>query len=56
MRLAKGVLPVPRTAGSIGHEFIGIVEQVGADVQGIHPGELVVAPFIYSAIYPARTA
>lgn len=34
--------------GSIGHEFIGIVEQVGADVQGIAPGDLVVAPFIYS--------
>jgi threonine dehydrogenase-like Zn-dependent dehydrogenase len=35
-------------AGSIGHEFIGIVEQVGAGVQEIHPGDLVVAPFIYS--------
>ena len=35
-------------AGSIGHEFIGTVEQTGADVQGIQPGDLVVAPFIYS--------
>jgi threonine dehydrogenase-like Zn-dependent dehydrogenase len=38
----------PHAAGSIGHEFIGIVEQAGADVRGISPGELVVAPFIYS--------
>jgi threonine dehydrogenase-like Zn-dependent dehydrogenase len=38
----------PHAAGSIGHEFIGIVEQAGADVRGIHPGDLVVAPFIYS--------
>ena len=38
----------PHAAGSIGHEFIGVVEQAGADVRGISPGDLVVAPFIYS--------
>jgi threonine dehydrogenase-like Zn-dependent dehydrogenase len=38
----------PHAAGSIGHEFIGVVEQAGADVQGVNPGDLVVAPFIYS--------
>jgi len=38
----------PHAAGSIGHEFIGIVEQAGADVRGVHEGDLVVAPFIYS--------
>ena len=38
----------PHAAGSIGHEFVGIVEQAGADVQGIKPGDLVIAPFIYS--------
>jgi threonine dehydrogenase-like Zn-dependent dehydrogenase len=38
----------PHAAGSIGHEFIGVVEQAGPDVHGIHPGDLVVAPFIYS--------
>ena len=38
----------PHAVGSIGHEFIGIVEQAGADVRGIVPGDLVVAPFIYS--------
>jgi threonine dehydrogenase-like Zn-dependent dehydrogenase len=34
--------------GSIGHEFIGVVEDVGGYVTGIARGDLVVAPFIYS--------
>src|SRR3954453_12286557 len=34
--------------GSIGHEFIGVVEDVGAEVTGIARGDLVVAPFIFS--------
>lgn len=34
--------------GSIGHEFIGIVDDVGTDVEGIRRGDLVIAPFIYS--------
>ncbi|HUN38074.1 MAG TPA: zinc-dependent alcohol dehydrogenase family protein [Trebonia sp.] len=38
----------PHAIGSIGHEFIGVVERVGADVRGIVPGDLVVAPFLYS--------
>ncbi|HUJ04713.1 MAG TPA: alcohol dehydrogenase catalytic domain-containing protein [Streptosporangiaceae bacterium] len=38
----------PHAAGSIGHEFIGVVEQVGADVSTVSPGDLVVAPFIFS--------
>jgi NADPH:quinone reductase-like Zn-dependent oxidoreductase len=38
----------PHAAGSIGHEFIGIVEQTGADVHSVREGDLVVAPFIYS--------
>jgi threonine dehydrogenase-like Zn-dependent dehydrogenase len=38
----------PHAVGSIGHEFIGVVEQAGADVRGIREGDLVVAPFIYS--------
>lgn len=35
-------------AGSIGHEFIGVVEQAGAEVGSVRVGDLVVAPFIYS--------
>src|ERR1700712_2569363 len=38
----------PHAAGSIGHEFIGVVEKTGADVHTISPGHLVVAPFIFS--------
>jgi hypothetical protein len=34
--------------GSIGHEFIGVVEDVGGDVTGVARDDLVVAPFIYS--------
>ena len=32
----------------IGHEFVGIVEEVGADVRSLHKGEFVIAPFMYS--------
>ncbi|MFI8823309.1 zinc-dependent alcohol dehydrogenase family protein [Streptomyces sp. NPDC053431] len=32
----------------IGHEFLGIVEQTGADVRGFRAGDLVVAPFVWS--------
>ena len=38
----------PHAVGSIGHEFIGVVEQTGADVAAVSPGDLIVAPFIYS--------
>jgi threonine dehydrogenase-like Zn-dependent dehydrogenase len=34
--------------GPIGHEFIGIVEDVGAGVSGIAKGDLVIAPFAFS--------
>ena len=34
--------------GSIGHEFIGVVEDVGTEVTGLSRGDLVIAPFIYS--------
>ena len=32
----------------MGHEFIGIVEAVGAEVRTVKPGDLVVAPFAWS--------
>ena len=37
----------PHAKGSIGHEFIGVVEDVGADVRGIAVGDFVIAPFKY---------
>jgi threonine dehydrogenase-like Zn-dependent dehydrogenase len=32
----------------IGHEFLGVIEDVGADVSGFVAGEVVVAPFVWS--------
>jgi threonine dehydrogenase-like Zn-dependent dehydrogenase len=32
----------------MGHEFIGVVEDVGADVRTVKPGDLVVSPFLWS--------
>jgi threonine dehydrogenase-like Zn-dependent dehydrogenase len=36
------------TGRRMGHEFIGRVEAVGADVRTVKPGDLVVAPFAWS--------
>jgi threonine dehydrogenase-like Zn-dependent dehydrogenase len=32
----------------IGHEFVGIVDEVGADVTTVAPGDFVIAPFVIS--------
>ncbi|MFJ6944879.1 zinc-dependent alcohol dehydrogenase family protein [Streptomyces wuyuanensis] len=32
----------------IGHEFLGVVEEAGTQVTGFAPGDLVVAPFVWS--------
>jgi threonine dehydrogenase-like Zn-dependent dehydrogenase len=32
----------------MGHEFIGVVEEIGADVRTVKPGDVVVAPFAWS--------
>ena len=36
------------TGQSMGHEAIGVVEDVGADVETIKPGDMVVMPFAFS--------
>jgi threonine dehydrogenase-like Zn-dependent dehydrogenase len=36
------------TGRRMGHEFIGVAEAVGADVQTIEAGDLVVSPFKWS--------
>ena len=47
-------------AGRTGHEFMGIVEEVGAEVATVRPGDLVVAPFAFSRrhvrVLPRRPA
>jgi threonine dehydrogenase-like Zn-dependent dehydrogenase len=40
----RGVVPT-RSAHRIGHEFVGIVESVGPEVQRIAVGDFVIAPF-----------
>jgi threonine dehydrogenase-like Zn-dependent dehydrogenase len=37
----------PHDLGPIGHEFIGVVEEVGTEVRGVVKGDLVIAPFTY---------
>lgn len=43
----RGVRPVTEPV-RIGHEFVGIVEQAGAGVATIQPGDFVIAPFSIS--------
>jgi len=38
----------PFEPGPIGHEFIGVVEDVGAEVRAIAEGNLVISPFAFS--------
>jgi len=37
----------PHALGPIGHEFIGVVEEVGSDVRTLAEGDVVVAPFTF---------
>jgi len=43
----RGVKDTPEPV-RIGHEFVGIVEQVGSAVSTLKPGDFVIAPFNYS--------
>ena len=38
----------PHDRGAIGHEFIGVVDEVGPDVRALRPGDFVVTPFTFS--------
>lgn len=41
-------LPASEERTPMGHEFIGVVEELGSEVSGLKRGDLVVAPFAYS--------
>ncbi|MFG3099654.1 zinc-binding dehydrogenase [Streptomyces sp. NPDC048182] len=41
-------MPATDTGRPMGHEFLGVIEETGAEVTGPAPGDLVVAPFTYS--------
>ncbi|MCU1431631.1 MAG: dehydrogenase [Actinotalea sp.] len=38
----------PHGPGRIGHEFLGVVEEVGRDVTTVRVGDVVIAPFVWS--------
>lgn len=41
-------MPATERGKQMGHEFIGVVEDIGADVHGLKGGDLVVAPFVWA--------
>jgi threonine dehydrogenase-like Zn-dependent dehydrogenase len=43
-----GSMPPSNEGRRMGHEFIGIVEDIGSDVSGLKSGDLVVAPFVWA--------
>ena len=43
-----GSMPPSEHGRRMGHEFLGVVEDTGADVPGFRAGDLVVAPFVWS--------
>ncbi|MEU7168647.1 alcohol dehydrogenase catalytic domain-containing protein [Streptomyces morookaense] len=43
-----GSRPATEEGDRIGHEFLGVVQDTGADVTGPAPGDIVVAPFAYA--------
>src|SRR3954466_14656600 len=42
----RGISDLPH--GSVGHEFIGVVDEIGEDVDGLAVGDFVIAPFAFS--------
>ncbi|BBJ45522.1 IMP dehydrogenase [Streptomyces antimycoticus] len=41
-------LPRTDTPRHMGHEFLGVVEEIGSEVRGLVPGDVVVAPFMWA--------
>lgn len=46
LHLYRGKIPDMHDGDILGHEFMGIVEEVGSGVTAVKPGERVVAPFV----------
>jgi alcohol dehydrogenase len=42
----RGISDLPH--GGVGHEFIGVVDEVGRDVTDLEPGDFVISPFSWS--------
>lgn len=45
LHLYHGMMPDTRVGTTFGHEFVGVVDQVGPGVQGLAPGDRVMVPF-----------
>ena len=45
---AYGSMPASQPGRPMGHEFLGVVEDLGADVTGLQRGDLVVTPFVWA--------
>jgi alcohol dehydrogenase len=45
LHLYHGLMPDTRVGMTFGHEFTGVVEQVGSSVQNLRPGDRVLVPF-----------
>lgn len=45
LHLYHGMMPDTRVGHTFGHEFIGVVEQVGSSVETLHVGDRVMVPF-----------
>ncbi len=43
-----GSMPASEKGRRVGHEFLGVVEDVGADASGLKAGDVVVAPFVWA--------
>ena len=43
-----GSMPASGQGRRMGHEFLGVVEDLGADVAGLEAGDLVVSPFLWA--------
>ncbi|SFI77055.1 Threonine dehydrogenase [Microbacterium saccharophilum] len=41
-------MPVRERGSSMGHEMIGVVEEIGADVRTVKPRDVVIVPFVWS--------
>ena len=48
LHLYHGYIPAMREGDILGHEFMGIVEEVGSEVKKLRPGDRVVVPFTIS--------